>query len=196
MFEWSIPVANLAEKKGIKVDFVDGKEVVKSEIISRIEKLDPKFIFLNGHGDDATFYGHENKIAIEISDVGLFDNKVVFTRACNCAKKLGKEAADNHNCKSFIGYENEFVNVRQTNTEILPLRDEVSRPIWEASNVVPEKIIEGSTVAEAIEMSHKKTTREIMRLIFSVELGHIDVLKALIINDDGLIYHGDGAATL
>ena len=196
MYEWSIPIIKAAESKGLSVYLVDGPDVVQSGIISRIEKLKPKFIFLNGHGDDETFYGYRNTPAIEITDTAIFRNKIVFSRACNCAKKMGKVAVNKHDCTSFIGYEYEFVNVRQTNVELKPIKDEISRPIWETSNAVPLSLIKGSTVDEAIKASHKKATHEITQLIQSKELGAIDALKAIIINDEGLKYHGNGSAKI
>jgi hypothetical protein len=197
MYEWSEPIVETAENKGIKVDHITDQKVVKAEIVSRIKKLNPNFIILNGHGNSKTFFGYEDQFAIEIKDAHLFKDKVVFCRACNCLKKLGKETVDKHGCKSFIGYEFEFVNVRQTNIELNPKEDKISKPIWETSNVVPICLIKGSTVVEAIEASHKRATSEILRLLtHSKELGAIDVLRAIIVNDDGLNYCGDGSATI
>lgn len=196
MYEWSVPVKEAAESKGIQVDCVDGPNVVKSEIVSRVRKLNHNFIFLNGHGDSKTFYGYDNEAAIKISDAGIFKNKIVFCRSCNCLKELGKESVDKHDCTSFIGYEHEFVNVRKTDVELRPREDDVSRPIWEVSNSIPKSLIKGATVSEAVEASHRKATREIARLLFSKELGAIDALKAIITNDDGLKYHGYNSARI
>ncbi len=196
MHEWSVPVKELAERKGIKVDCVDGPRAVKQEIISRIKKLKPDFVFLNGHGDNKTFYGYDDNPAIEISDASMLADRIVFARSCNCAQKLGKSAVEKHECKSFIGYEYEFFNVRQTEAEITPRQDNVSRPIWEVSNAVPISLVKGATVDEAVEASHKMATREISKLIFSTELGALEVLKAILANDDGLTYHGDGGARI
>jgi hypothetical protein len=95
-----------------------------------------------------------------------------------------------------VSYEYEFVNVRQTNVEVKPRQDRVSKPIWDVSNAVPKSLIKGSTVNNAVEMSHKKASQEMGRLIFSKELGAIQVLKAILANDEGLGYHGDGNARL
>lgn len=196
MYEWSIPIIELAQSKGIDVDCVDGSNVMKSEIVSRVKKLNHTFIFLNGHGDSKTFFGYENRVALGIADAKIFKNKIVFSRACDCVKKLGKEAVEKHACTSFIGYEYEFVNVRQTNVELNPREDEISRPIWEASNAVPVSLIKGATVSESVEASHKRATKKISELLFSKELGAIDVLKAVIANDESLKYHGNGSAKI
>ena len=196
MHEWSKPVIEAAENNGIKVDCVDGKNVIRSEVTSRIGKVNPSFIFLNGHGDDKTFYGYQDQVLIEPEDAGIFKERIVFSRACNCAKGLGRHAVQMHGCTSFIGYEFEFVNVRRTSTEVIPLKDEISRPIWEASNAVPLSLIKGSAVDESIEASHKRAARDMLRLVFSGEIGSIEVLKALIANDEALAYHGDGSAKI
>gem|GEM_PF-4451386 len=72
----------------------------------------------------------------------------------------------------------------------------MSRPIWEASNSVPVGLVKGLTVEESIEASHKKAYKEIERILFSSDVGAINVLKAIIVNDEGLTYHGDGTAKI
>ena len=49
---------------------------------------------------------------------------------------------------------------------------------------------------KAIESAHRKAEKEMLRSLLSKELHAVQVLKALLINDDGLIFHGDGSATL
>ena len=191
-YKWSDPIKNIAEKKGIKTDCVDGPKVTKSEVESRIKKLNPSFLILNGHGSDKSFYGHKGEIIFDSKDTACLKNKIVFSRACNCAKTLGKVAVNNSKCKAFAGYKFEFWNVRNTDTEIKPLNDQISQPIWEISNTTPISLIKGSTMDEAIEASHRKATKEISKLLFSEEPSAISVMRAIITNDEGLIYHGNG----
>jgi len=110
MYEWSTPVIELADRKGITIDFI-GPEVRRTEIDSRMVKLDPDFVFLNGHGDCETFYGYENEPAIDSSNVHVLKDKIVFSRACNCADSLGEEAVKDQGCTAFIGYKYEFIKV-------------------------------------------------------------------------------------
>ncbi len=196
MHEWSKPVIEAAHGRGIKADTVDGEHVIEKEVKSMIEKVDPDFVFLNGHGNDKTFYGYNDHALITIGNSDMLKGRVVFSRSCNCAKELGKHAVQNNGCTSFIGYEYAFFNVRQTSTEVTPLMDDLSRPIWEASNAVPLSLIKGSAVEESVEASHRKATKDISKLVFSGEIGAVEVLKALIANDDALIYHGDGSAKI
>jgi hypothetical protein len=196
MHEWTVPFIEEAESRNMKVDCVDGSNVTRGEIASRLVKLKPDFVFLNGHGDRKTFYGHNDEPAIEISDGQLFSEKIVFSRACDCAAELGKEFAETYGCKAFIGYGMPFVNVRQTNIEVKPLQDKMSKPIWEASNAVPHGLVKGLTVSESIEASHRKADKEIERILFSSDVGAIDVLKAIIVNDEGLTHYGDGSAKI
>jgi hypothetical protein len=195
MYEWSVPVIDLAEKKGFSIDDV-GPIVRKEEVESRIKKLSPDFIFLNGHGDNQTFYGCDDEPIIQMSNADLLNNKIVFARTCCCAETLGKKAVEKHECTAFVGYKYEFFNIRQTTSELVPTRDEVSKPIWEISNVVPMSLIKGSPVNRAIESSHKKAFKEIAKLVFSKELTAKTVLKVLLANQEGLIYHGDETARL
>jgi len=196
MYEWSKPVIDAAQKKGIKTDCVEGRNVTTEQISSRIAKLNPSFLLLNGHGDDNTFYGYEGRTAIGLREAAMLGSRVVFSRACCCANGLGKHATEKAGCKSFIGYEFEFVNVRQTNKELTPLEDEISRPIWETSNAVPLALIKGATVSDSVEASHQKARKEIARLLFPGEIGAIEALKAVIANDSSLVAHGNNSATI
>lgn len=196
MYEWSVPIIEAAERKGIKIDKADGRDVTRSNILSRIEKTNPSFIVLNGHGNEACFFGYENSALIKVDDAGIFSDRVVFSRACDCLRKLGSEAVDKNGCTCFIGYEFEFVNVRQTSTELRPREDVVSQPIWEASNAVPLSLVKGLTINESIDASHRKADNEMLRLIYSKEPWAREVLKAIIINDEGLGFYGDGSAKI
>ena len=51
-------------------------------------------------------------------------------------------------------------------------------------------------VEESVEASHRKATKEISKLVFSKDISAVEVLKALIANDDALIYHGEGSAKI
>lgn len=196
MHEWSLPLKEEAERKGMHVDCVDGKNVTRKEVISRLENTDAMLIILNGHGTKTSFFGSENHPILTATDASLFAERVVFVRACDCAAGLGREAAERHGCTAFIGYQYEFVNVRQNTKEARPLEDEISRPIWEASNAVPLSLIKGRTVEEAVQASHTKAEIGMLRLLQSPEPHAISVLKAMLTNDVGLCYFGEGEAAV
>jgi len=197
MHDWSESFISQCERRGINVDLIDEDDVIKANIESRVKGIAYSFIFLNGHGDNACFYGYDGEVVISSKNAHVFSNSVVFARACNCIEVLGKVSVQKHNCKCFVGYRDAFTNVRQTNMELTPTQDSVSRPIWDASNVVPMSLTKGSTVEHAIESSHKKATHEIIRLLKNIdEPGSIPVLGALISNDSVLDYEGDGNAKI
>lgn len=197
MHDWSEPFISECGKRGIKVDLIDEKEVIRSNLESRIRGVNYSFIFLNGHGDNSCFCGYEGKVVISNENAHVFFNSVVFARACNCLEVLGKVSVEKHKCRCFVGYRDAFTNVRQKNVELTPIQDSVSRPIWDTSNMVPISLTKGSTVDQAIESSHKKATHEIIRILKNIdEPGSSQVLGAIISNDSVLGYEGDGNAKI
>lgn len=195
MFFWSEMVKETAERKGINPILVDGEHVTKKGLVSRLGKLKPRFVFLNGHGDRDAFLCHEGKEAIGIADAHLFHGSIVFARACDCLAVLGKEAVEK-GCEAFVGYMDKFTNVRSNRHIANPLGDTISKPIWEASNAVALGLLKGKSVEEAIQASHDKTDQKIMELVYSQSYGARNVLEALINNDEVLTHHGNGAATI
>jgi len=195
MFEWSRPLISEAKSKGFLVSCVDGKNVTKSQLSSRIGTVDYKFIIMNGHGTSDTFFGYGNNKSISLKDASIFRNKIVFVRACDCVDVLGREAVTK-NCTAFIGYKYEFMNVRLTETDLRPQRDPITKPIWEISNTVPQYLIRGRTVSSSIQAARRRATKEMVKLLASSEPGANEALKAIIINDEGLTFHGNGSATI
>ena len=185
MFCLSEPLCEAAERRSITPRLVDGPEATRSNILSRIRKLAPRFICLNGHGDRSSFACSEGRERIDEKDAPVFQRTVVFARACDCVVNLGAAAAEN-GCEAFIGYEREFMNVRQLDLLTKPLADEVSRPIWEASNAVALGLLKGKTVGEAMQAAHDKTDQRILDLVYSDHPAAETVLKALLMNDEGL----------
>lgn len=196
MFHWSIPVINEAENKGFRVTKIDGVKALKGKILSCMEALKPDFVFLNGHGNNTVFYGNDKCAAITLSEAHVFTDTISFVRSCNSATELGEKAVSTHNCQCFIGYKSNFWNAYQNEKYSQPLNDPVSRPVMETSNLVPLHLIRGDSTKESVEASHRAAEQEIEKAIFSSDPYSKASLRALIINDHGLHFHGDENARL
>ncbi len=107
LFSYCDEVIDKARKRGHKVITIDSENVKEGEVITRIKKIKPNFVFLNGHGSNSCFYGQKGEKVITREDAFVFKNKLVFARACNCLNGLGKEAVK-QGCKCFIGYNSPF----------------------------------------------------------------------------------------
>lgn len=186
----SAQIIDVANDKGWTVYSVDGQKANKKEVQSKLEKIRPGLIVFNGHGSESEIYGHKSETIIGIDSAGLLKDAIVFTRACDCLVQLGGSAVSN-GCRAFIGYKSQFWIPTLKNYEATPLHDPVAKPVLEASNVIPIKLIKNSTVQEAVEAARYNANKHILRLVQSEELYDRATLKALIQNDDCLGFAGN-----
>ncbi|MBI2147049.1 hypothetical protein HYU19_01070 [Candidatus Woesearchaeota archaeon] len=188
-------VIKLAEKNGLTVVKLEGKDISEKTLRSRIKNKHPKFIFFNGHGNATGLLDNDKTPFITVTSSDVFKNTVSFTRACDCLKELGKNAVKN-GCKTFIGYKRKFWIARHHKYECQPLKDNIAKPILECSNLVAEELIKGKTVKEAIKKSHEKSADYILNLIYSKDPLAVASLQALVANDEALGFEGEGMARL
>lgn len=186
----STQIIDAANDIGWVVYCVDGQKANKKEVQSKLEKIRPSLIVFNGHGSESEIFGHKSEVIIGIDSTVLLKDSIVFTRACDCLLQLGGSAVSN-GCKAFIGYSSQFWIPTLKNYEATPQHDPVARPVLEASNVIPIKLIKNSTVQEAVEAARHNANKHILRLVQSEELYDRATLKALIQNDDCLGFKGD-----
>ncbi len=195
LFYWSEELVTEAQKRGIKVTRVDGSKATPEQIQSYLKKVSPDFACLNGHGAPEVFYGHQNTEAIDASSVNLLKGTITFSRACDCAAKLGKQAIA-EGCTAFIGYNKPFWVARTNELSSRPLKDPTAKPIFTASNTVAMHLLKGSTVEESVNASHQTSAKEIIKILSSPEPYASAPLRALIINDEALTALGNPKAKL
>ena len=194
LFLWSQSVIVFALKHEWHVEKADYDKAIRNEFESRV-KNKPDFIFINGHGSSVNVCGHKRNILVDFDNCKSLKNTITFTRACNCVTKLGKKAVSN-GCIAFIGYWKEFWVPRLHSYESTPLKDPLAKPVLEVSNVIPNSLIKGHTVEEAINNSHKVSEKHLLRLITSKEQYDRAILRAMVNNASALSFEGDRNAKI
>src|SRR3972149_10301654 len=127
LHEWSSSLIKLAKEKGFNVTDIKGKEIDNVNVKNRISKHNPSLVFFNGHGSKDSLFNNDEKVFIDIKDAAIFKNRVVYTRACDCLKELGKKSVEK-GCDSFIGYKNKFILTWKNSMISRPLQDNVAKP--------------------------------------------------------------------
>lgn len=149
LYYWSTKIIEQAEKSNEKVIDLKEKRVTEKEFTGIILKTKPSFIVINGHGNESTVTGYNNKILVQVGkNENLFKNAVVYARSCSCAKKLGP-ASIKKGTKAFIGYTDEFVFLIDENFITQPLNDKTASLFLEASSYVAVSLLKGHTAIEA-----------------------------------------------
>ncbi len=140
---------------------VEGGEFVKATFESRLKATSFDFVFINAHGFFDSIIGNDGKsVVTSAENEGLFNNKIVYARSCSAAAVLGKTSVKK-GCRAFIGYVGPFMFLFDPRFMSNPAKDELSRPFFESTNLIPESIVKGNSVADALEKSKNKYEKEI-----------------------------------
>jgi hypothetical protein len=185
-----------AQAIGISAKDFEGKEVNKDSVTKFIEKKNPKFIFINGHGDENSLYGHDDQLIFSSENISLLKDKIVYARACNAGAKFGKEAVEN-NSGCFIGYKYQFQFWIDERWSAKPANDNMARLYLEPSNEIASLILIGKSASEADEKSRKmmlENMKKILKLEEKKEPGAMGMLQVLWNNFDGQVLYGDASA--
>ena len=161
--KWSVEIVDEAKAKHNDVVDLQGDKATRVRFISTLEKRNPRFVFLNGHGDEHTVCGHDDDILLNEEDVAV-QGKIVYARACKSAKELGPKVIAN-GADAFVGYDEDFVFVRDPERESRPTTDSVAEMFLEPSNHTALSILRGNSVEEADRRSKQKFAMNIQKLL-------------------------------
>ena len=193
LYAYSEEILSEAEKRGWKIHRVEDEKNNEQEIVSRLDKTRPNFVFFNGHGNEETIYGHDNQKIVGLASSSSLSDKIVFARSCSALKKLGQKAVRD-GCKAFIGYKGEFLIPRLHSYESTPKQDPVAKPVLEVSNMVGQLILKGDKVGVATDAAQRKASDLILKMLTSEEPYHAATFRALYQNFNTLSFEGDAQA--
>lgn len=165
---WAKEIIFFAGSK--KVDVVDlvKEKANKNDFEGRISKLEPKAIFLNGHGSDDCVCGHNDEILVKAGDNHNFlQGKITYALSCSSGKKLGPEVAVDKK-SVYIGYDDDFIFVTDHKYVARPAEDPKAKPFMESSNQVMFSLLKGNTAKESSDKSKNKFVRHVRSLSSSL----------------------------
>ncbi|RLE67013.1 MAG: hypothetical protein DRJ38_00135 [Thermoprotei archaeon] len=97
-------IEKLREKYVVRA--MTGRPYTRQEVERVFERAFEMFVFYD-HGNEDALYGDENEKVIDLDNVELLRDKIVYTMACLSAKKLGVEAW-RRGCRVYWGYYEPF----------------------------------------------------------------------------------------
>ena len=177
---WAGEIISLAEIKKIRVIDLRRDKANQNDLIGRIKKLDPKLIFLNGHGSDDRISGHDNKILIKVGyNHQILQKRITYALSCNSGKILGQKVTED-NTSTYIGYSDEFIFVGDSNYITRPLEDPKAEPFKESSNQLMVSLLKGNSAKEASERSKDKFKDNIRKLTSSLaDINSLQIAQCL-----------------
>jgi len=166
LYWWSKEIILKCLEKGIKYFDLKGKKASRKNFDSYLEKNNPSFIFINGHGSDKVVTGWDNETLLDVKDKLNVKGKIIYARSCMAGDKLGPACVKN-GAQAFIGYTKNYVIVFSTTKETRPLTDGLARLFLEPSNLIPISLIKGNTVRKANQKSKNLMVKNLKRVLSS-----------------------------
>lgn len=137
------------------------------EFSSVIKKTRPSLVVLNGHGSSSVVGGYDNEplIIAGKNDI-LLSKTIVYARSCRSGDKLGPTSIKS-GCAAYIGYNDDFVFVTETDKITRPLEDRTASFFLKPSNYVVISLLKGHSTEEADLRSKDLLRRNIQKLVTS-----------------------------
>jgi hypothetical protein len=183
-------VLALATDLGWDSNKAEDEHNTKKEVQNRLRKTNPDFVFFNGHGDPSCITGYKKEKLVTDKSASLLSEKIVYARSCDALGRLGK-AAVSKGCKAFIGYAGKFMIPRTAKYESTPLKDETAKPVMEVSNIIPKKVLDGSSVYKAVDASQSRAREFMLKMLSSEKPYDSATFRALWNNYNFLSFEGN-----
>lgn len=143
-------VAIVRDDKNIRLTALEGSDAVRINLEKILKTKDWTLVFLNGHGDENTVFGHDDEPILDKDNVSLTQNQIVYALACNSLERLGKLAITK-GTKAYIGYRDKFMFVGDPTTSAVPDKDKNAAPFRQVCHFLIKALVEGESVGDAID---------------------------------------------
>lgn len=163
IYSFSKPIIILArEEKNIQTLELEGEKATRRNFEEGVGKTEPKLIFLNGHGDEKSVWGHQDEPILDKGNISLMKGKIIYALACESLAGLGKMAV-RKGVEAYIGYFNEFRWTVDPSRTSVPEKDKNAAPFRKVCFVLGQSLLSGMPAGEAVS----RTMREYEKLIRS-----------------------------
>lgn len=177
---WSEKIRDLAMKKKETTIFELRKgDATRKKLVALINKEKPRFIILNGHGDDNLVFGYGHDILIKCDDnEHILKEKIVHSLSCSSGKVLGPKCIE-IGTLAYIGYKENFKLAHLNNkTKNEQLSDEVAALFLDPAFEAILALIEGESAESAYAISQTKYLQILIKLIAINDTGYNTVVAS------------------
>lgn len=162
--QWSEKIIHFAKKKQIPVIDLNRQRATRRELESVLAKREPNFVMLNGHGGDDCVAGENGEIIADRHNASLFKGKIIYSRSCRSAKRLGKESIK-RGCFVYIGYKEDFIFMYDPARTNRSLEDKTAKLFLEPSNSVSVYLLKSHCAGEAHQKSRQFFLKNIEKIL-------------------------------
>ena len=153
-------ISIVKEQKEIRLNNLEGTKANRKNVEVGLSSKEKTLVFLNGHGNEETVFGHQDKAVLDQNNVELTKDKIVYALACSSLVILGRIAVKK-GAKAYIGYSEEFMWVGEPSKSSVPDKDKNAVPFRKAGHILINSLVSGLSVGKSIE----KTKQEYKKLI-------------------------------
>ncbi len=142
---WAGEYIKVASTKSFMLIDLRRDRANRKEFESVIEKKNPSFVIMNGHGNTSEVTGYNNQTLVKLGENDdLLNGKVTYAVSCQSAKMLGKKVGGNLHT-TYIGYVDDFIFLYLEKFRTKPLLDNLASFFLKPSNAIPIAILKGHT---------------------------------------------------
>lgn len=163
---WIKDSIDMAESKNIKVFDLQKERANLKEVEGIIKKQNVSFLIFNGHGNENAVMGNQNKNLIDLNNVTLLKNKIVYAISCSSAKLLGKKSIE-IGAISYMGYDDDFIFFYNPNMITHPLRDKTAELFLNPPVELVNSLIKYNSIEESLKRSKNMFRDNIRKLLTS-----------------------------
>src|SRR3989338_7102441 len=119
----------------IHVTDLEGKDANRANFEKSIQKINPRLIFLNGHGTAEQVWGYKNQCLLDLTNIDLGQDKIIYALACDSLAVLG-DVAIKKGASAYIGYSDQFMCAFDPSRSASPHKDKNAAPFRRAGFVL------------------------------------------------------------
>jgi len=192
---WSLEIIDEAKRKSIEVIDLKRNKAERKKVLGILEKIPIKLAVFNGHGNEDSVTGHDDKIILKKGDKKAVESKIIFARSCQSAKFLGPSAVQD-GAIAYLGYKGDFWFIYTQSKLSRPLEDKTAELFLKPSNYVAISLLKGHTTSEANRRSKNLFRKNIESLLVKGDLENRDTLTMLYWDMINQVCVGDSSAVL
>lgn len=147
LHDWAMMTLATTGRYGLDSTVLEGWMANEYRYETNIESVDPRFVWLNGHGDIDRLAGQNNEIILNLGNVNTLNGRVCYAFSCLTAQQLGLGAV-NAGCDCYIGYDETFVFYLDVNA-FSRITDKYAKWFMVPGMQIPLSLFQGKTTLHA-----------------------------------------------
>ncbi|KXB08615.1 hypothetical protein AKJ59_00715 [candidate division MSBL1 archaeon SCGC-AAA385M02] len=171
---------------------LEAEGATKQNVLEAIDRHDPRFCYMNGHGGPDTFTVQNKEVLMQTcSGDEVLIERVVLMFSCLTGQRLGPDMVQK-GVKSYIGWTVSFSWIAQDEPEV----DRYASGFFEAVNVMARMLVNGGSASMAMDASMEVWNRWIDYWAASDDDYASLVVQHMVHDRDNQILLGEGGATV